>query len=252
MVSLAQILMLENMASLEQSYFQEGIRQSHLFAKVKGLIAEYLITIGRKLSANQSLSEDEEEWYCQFHITPQSTGLQMGKFNTRQNWQLQLSNHDFQKWKSAQHSYTLFFYGTSKGNPGVAGAGWGRASSLTPKEQLKQLLHGVLVSPNNQAEAYALLQGLRIANGSQIQSLIVVGDSKAVISQMILNTTPVDNILASVIAWAKQEAEKFIKISYYEVLRENYHQADQLAKVATTLKVGVLNLNGITNHQSIP
>lgn len=71
---------------------------------------------------------------------------------------------------------------------------------MTPKEQLKQLLHGVLVSPNNQAEAYALLQGLRIANGSQIQSLIVVGDSKAVISQMILNTTPVDNILASVIA----------------------------------------------------
>jgi hypothetical protein len=32
------------------------------------------------------------------------------------------------------------------------------------------------------------------------------GDSKAIINQMVLNSTPIDNLLALVLAQAKQEA----------------------------------------------
>lgn len=69
---------------------------------------------------------------------------------------------------------------------------------------------------------------------------------------MVLNTAPIDNILASVIAWAKQEAGKFNNIKYYHVLPENNHQVDGLANIATSRKVGVLNINGIVNNQPIP
>jgi hypothetical protein len=81
---------------------------------------------------------------------------------------------------------------------------------------------------------YALLQELRIVNDSRIQPLIVVGDSKAIISQMVVNTTLVDNLLASVLAQAKQEANKINNIKYYHVLRENNLQFDGLANVATS------------------
>jgi hypothetical protein len=41
---------------------------------------------------------------------------------------------------------------------------------------------GLGISSNNQEKDYSLLQGLRIANDSRIQFLIVLGASKAIIS----------------------------------------------------------------------
>jgi ribonuclease HI len=59
---------------------------------------------------------------------------------------------------------------------------------------------GLDISSINKAKSYALLQGLKNTINSCIQSLLVVGDSKVIISQMVMNITPVDNLLASVIA----------------------------------------------------
>lgn len=69
-------------------------------------------------------------------------------------------------------------------------------------------------SSNNQAEAYALPQGLCIANDSRIKLLIVVGDSHAIINQMILKSSPADNNLTPILARAHQEANKFNKITF--------------------------------------
>jgi hypothetical protein len=75
-----------------------------------------------------------------------------------------------------------------------------------------------------------------------------VGDSNVIISQMALNTTPIDNILASVVPQAKQDANKFNNIKYYHVMWERNHQGYGFANAATSQKVGVININGIVNN----
>jgi ribonuclease HI len=59
---------------------------------------------------------------------------------------------------------------------------------------------GLGVLSNNQAKAYALWQGLKIAKGSCAQSLVVVRDSKTIINHMVFNSVPFDNPLASITA----------------------------------------------------
>jgi hypothetical protein len=59
---------------------------------------------------------------------------------------------------------------------------------------------GLGTSTNNQDEAYALFQGLLLANDSNIESMIIVGDSSVIIKSMVLHTTLKDNKLASIIA----------------------------------------------------
>lgn len=44
--------------------------------------------------------------------------------------------------------------------------------------------YGLEISSNNQAEAYALLQGFCLAMDAQVQSLTVVGDSSIIIQLM--------------------------------------------------------------------
>jgi ribonuclease HI len=84
---------------------------------------------------------------------------------------------------------------------GVVGVG---GAIMNPRETIETFFAwGLGISSNNQAEACALLQGMGIAINSCIQSLILVGDSKAIISQMVLNTTPVNNLLASTLVRTK-------------------------------------------------
>jgi hypothetical protein len=110
---------------------------------------------------------------------------------------------------------------------------------------------GFSILSNNQAKAYTLLQGLRISNDFGINSLIVVDTSKTIISYMTLNYAPVDNSLASVIATVKQEAKYFNKISFYHVLWENNYEANLFANIASTLKMGVFNVNDTINQHPI-
>jgi hypothetical protein len=63
---------------------------------------------------------------------------------------------------------------------------------------------GLDISTNNQAKAYALLQGLKITINIRIWTLIVVGDSKNVIKHMVLNTIPCDTLLSSMIERIKK------------------------------------------------
>jgi ribonuclease HI len=55
---------------------------------------------------------------------------------------------------------------------------------------------GLGIASNNLAEAYALMQGLRLAIEANIQSLIVVGDSKLIIGKMVTK-----NVVMLIILW---------------------------------------------------
>jgi len=111
---------------------------------------------------------------------------------------------------------------------------------------------GLGISSNNTAEVYALLQGLRLAIESSISWLIVVGDLKTIIGKMVLKIATTDNLLASVIEWAKKEVLKLIRIKFFQVLRKNNQIADGFANQATLLKEGVISINSYDHNLSIP
>jgi ribonuclease HI len=79
---------------------------------------------------------------------------------------------------------------------------------------------GLGIASNNRAGAYALWQGLKVAKGMGVQYLIVIGDSKTIISHMVHNSEPGDCPLASILDWSRQETNSFISITYYHVLRD--------------------------------
>jgi ribonuclease HI len=77
---------------------------------------------------------------------------------------------------------------------------------------------GLGIASNNRAGAYALWQGLKVAKGMSVQYLIVIGDSKTIISHMVHNSEPGDCPLASILDQSRQETNSFISITYYNVL----------------------------------
>jgi ribonuclease HI len=79
---------------------------------------------------------------------------------------------------------------------------------------------GLGISSNNTAEVYALLQGLRLAIESSIQSLIVVGDLKTIIGKMVSNATTLDNLLASVLEWEKKKRSNSLVSSSFKCFKK--------------------------------
>jgi hypothetical protein len=76
------------------------------------------------------------------------------------NWKIQLGEEEFRRWKHSQGKHLLLFDGASKGNPRVAGVG---GSFLIPKGNQEITFEwGLGRASNNQAEALALFQGLKL------------------------------------------------------------------------------------------
>lgn len=69
-------------------------------------------------------------------------------------------------------------------------------------------------STNNQAEAYALLQGLLSVNEARVKTLIAINGSSMIINLMTSKKTPTDSKLAFLIAWIQKEVCKFQKVSF--------------------------------------
>jgi ribonuclease HI len=108
------------------------------------------------------------------------------------------------------------------------------------------------ISFNNQAEAYTLLQGLRIALEHHITSLVVVGDSNVIILSMIKISLSVDYKLVSILAQVFQETSRFHEILLSQIIRENSIIFYSLVDEATRMKMGVLRVNGKLSYQAIP
>lgn len=80
--------------------------------------------------------------------------------------------------------YSLYFDGASRGNPGLAGAGVVLISSSNKEiKEEKSVFLGDKIT-NNQAEYYALIEGLILAISKSIKKLKVYGDSLLVINQL--------------------------------------------------------------------
>ena len=127
-------------------------------------------------------------------------------------------------------TYTLFFDGCSKGNPGKAGAGavlynndtevWCRAHYIGDKQT------------NNYAEYMGLIIGLEEAVKQNIKSLIVKGDSLLVIRQMKGEYKVKSENILELYKTAEQLAKRISTIEFIHVYRKNNKRADALSNEA--------------------
>ena len=132
--------------------------------------------------------------------------------------------------KTAIFDYLLQFDGGSRGNPGIAGCGsviyykgneiWNRSFYLGDNHT------------NNHAEYYGLIYGLMGAKELQIKNLIVQGDSKIIINQVIgkfkVNSEKLKPLYEKVI----NQLQYFENITFEHIYRNINKRADKLANVA--------------------
>ena len=134
--------------------------------------------------------------------------------------------------------HSFFFDGASKGNPGRA-----RAGGIV-KNVEGVLIHnfawGLGINSSIQAEALALLQGLKSLLNLEIKEVNVFGDSQVIIKIMATNSSPRDLRLARLISRIRTLGNLFKKFSYYHVLRENNKEADLEANKAVLISAGAI------------
>jgi len=123
--------------------------------------------------------------------------------------------------------YVMFFDGCSKGNPGLAGAGY-----VINKNNIEISSDAIFVgmnTTNNYAEYTGMIEGMKKAIEMNITKLTVKGDSMLAVKQMN-NMYKVNspNILP-LYNTAKELQKKFTDISFVHVYREYNKRADELS-----------------------
>lgn len=124
-------------------------------------------------------------------------------------------------------TYSLYFDGCSKGNPGKAGAG-----AVIYKNNMEVFSISIFVGEketNNVAEYNGLLVGLREAIKLNIKELEVKGDSLLVIKQMNGEYQVKSPTLLKLFTEAKIMKQNFNKITFEHVYRANNKRADELS-----------------------
>ena len=124
-------------------------------------------------------------------------------------------------------TYSLYFDGCSKGNPGKSGAG-----AVIYKNNMEVFSISIFVGEketNNVAEYNGLLIGLKEAIKLNIKELEVKGDSLLVIKQMIGEYQVKAPALLKLYTEAKKMTKYFNKITFNHVYRKDNKRADELS-----------------------
>jgi ribonuclease HI len=128
------------------------------------------------------------------------------------------------------NTYTLFFDGCSKGNPGKAGAG-----AVLYKKDIEIWSKTYFVGEkqtNNYAEYMGLIIGLEEAVKQNISSLKVRGDSLLVIKQMKGEYKVNSPNILELYKKASSFARKIKNIEFIHVYRKDNKRADALSNEA--------------------
>jgi len=134
-------------------------------------------------------------------------------------------------------SYTLYFDGGSRSNPGPSGCGWFITNDLQPPhEGFKYIGHAT----NNEAEYQALIYGLKYLSTfleAEFMEIQVFGDSKLVIEQMNRSWKVKAQNLIPLWKEAHELAKVFKAVKYTHIDRSLNVEADRLANKAIDLKL---------------
>jgi ribonuclease HI len=127
-------------------------------------------------------------------------------------------------------TYTLYFDGCSKGNPGISGCG--AVIYNSDNEEIWSIAEYIGDKyTNNYAEYCGLIRGLEEAIKLNIHVLVVKGDSQLVIRQMKGEYKVKANTLISLYHQATLLASKFEHIEYHHIYRCDNKRADSLSNL---------------------
>jgi ribonuclease HI len=125
--------------------------------------------------------------------------------------------------------YVMNFDGSSKGNPGLAGAG---VVIYKNNQEYWSTCKFVGYKTNNQSEYSALIIGLKEALNLGINTLCVYGDSLLVINQVNGLFCVKSPLLVELYNEAIELKKQFKYIEFNHVYRENNKRADELSNLA--------------------
>ena len=194
-----------------------------------------------------NLSQQDLEWGASMDLHFSS---EIRHYKATKEWQFRGKENDLSDLLLRHSRFSLFFYGVAKGNPGLAGAG----GIIKNKEGITvaKFAWGLGHSTIMQAEALALLQGLKQAKAFGLSDISIIGDSQSIIKVLVEDSSPVDIRLARVISRTRNLVKSFRTASFLHVLRENNKAADLEANRAVSLPAGCLLADGIENWDPIP
>ncbi|GLU02024.1 hypothetical protein SLE2022_192970 [Rubroshorea leprosula] len=208
---------------------------------------EYLASRGLKNSI-YSISADDANEYMFGKVVPCLPQEMVGSdlvFTGPQTKRIKLDNFvETQTVSSNRQSCILEFDGSSKGNPGLAGAGAVLRSEDGKK--VYRLREGVGIATNNVAEYRAVILGMKYALKTGFKHIHVRGDSMLVCMQIEDKWKIKSQNLADLYKEARELKDKFLSFQISHVKREFNSEADALANEAIKLRSGQVEVDGIT------
>ena len=141
--------------------------------------------------------------------------------------------------KNLCDDYVLYFDGACRGNPSdILGLG-----AIIKKDDkiFKSLSKHIKISngTNNEAEYYALINGLKLAHENNIKNITIYGDSSLVINQMTRKYNINAANLIPLYKEAKELCNFFESIDFKHLKREFNKEADKLANNSLDMLCGV-------------
>jgi len=127
-------------------------------------------------------------------------------------------------------TYKLMFDGGSRGNPGIAGAGYVIYENNI--EIYSEACPIGINNTNNEAEYLGLIYGLQKAVELNIKDILINGDSKLIIEQVTGNWKVKSKNLISLCQKSQLLLHNFNKYGFQHILRKYNKRADELANIA--------------------
>jgi ribonuclease HI len=218
----------------------------NIFAKIYGLIAEVFKTKAIGFDLPGILEQSEEEWVNYIRGSLSTTPTPPRQIPKRKEWQLRLDNNKFSHWQRQQHTSLLFFDGATTGNPGVAGAGGVIYDS--DGQKTTDFSWGLGKITNNITEYLVVYMGLKLAHKLSIQTLNVIVDSEIAIKELRGLSTLAKHPLNDLSSGINSLKKKLTSLCFFQILRAQNTEADNLAKAAKGLEQSHLITNQVSSH----
>ena len=111
---------------------------ARIVSKSIGMIAEKFASNNISFPHSEKISELHASW-CKIYLKDRNSLQSKTTFNkqlrSKHTWEIRKSSSEFIAWLREKNTYSLFFDGASKGNPGVAGVG---GILLDPEGKIEQ------------------------------------------------------------------------------------------------------------------
>jgi len=187
---------------------------------------------------DKSLRSEERAWLEDY------TGKAIHSANKRpihkERWQIRDSKDNFCKWWKSQDKCTIFFDGTSKGNPRKSGAGDVIFFQNGKKDEFSW---GFGLKTNNQAEILNLLKACQMARKENPNEILIIGDSELLIKTMVKKKRLKDPALNKQLARVNRTLKDFHSVQICHILRGLNKDADRLTNIGCSLQEGMISIN---------